>query len=145
MRNSSTIKANINKLMKELVNAETNYFFGNTRYAPGGWTRFKAQVNANMKKLQTELYRAQARQHPARRARAATVIQTRFRAHRAKPMNNLRAQLNNLRAARDSGNRGNMVNIYNSMGSKWTSVPNGRAAASVMNNAQKIMFRAGLI
>lgn len=60
-------------------------------------------------------------------------------------LNNLRAQLKKLRTARDAGNRGNMVNIYSSMGNKWTSVPNGRAAAAVMNNAQKIMFNAGLL
>ena len=56
----------------------------------------------------------------------------------------LRAKLNNLRHARNTGNRGNMVNIYNSMGRNWEGA-GGIHGANVMNNAQKIMFRAGLI
>ena len=58
--------------------------------------------------------------------------------------NRLRQQLARLRTARDSGNRGNMVNIYNSMGTNWMNA-GGIHGANVMNNAQKIMFRAGLI
>ena len=58
--------------------------------------------------------------------------------------NRLRQQLARLRTARDSGNRGNMVNIYNSMGNNWMNA-GGIHGANVMNNAQKIMFRAGLI
>jgi hypothetical protein len=56
----------------------------------------------------------------------------------------LRKKLDNLRHARDTGNRGNMVNIYNSMGNVWTR-GGGMNGANVMNNAQKIMFRARLI
>ena len=58
--------------------------------------------------------------------------------------NRLRQQLARLRVARDSGNRGNMVNIYNSMGRNWEEA-GGIHGANVMNNAQKIMFRARLI
>jgi hypothetical protein len=58
--------------------------------------------------------------------------------------NRLRQQLARLRNARDSGNRGNMVNIYNSMGRNWEEA-GGIHGANVMNNAQKIMFRARLI
>ncbi len=56
----------------------------------------------------------------------------------------LRAKLANLRAAQNSGNRGNMVNIYNSMGRAWEAA-GGIHGANVMNNAQRVMFRAGLI
>ena len=56
----------------------------------------------------------------------------------------LRTKLENLRHARNTGNRGNMVNIYNSMSRKWEG-SGGIHGANVMNNAQKIMFRAGLI
>lgn len=56
----------------------------------------------------------------------------------------LRAKLNNLRHAHNTGNRGNMVNIYKSMGRNWEGA-GGIHGANVMNNAQKIMFRAGLI
>lgn len=56
----------------------------------------------------------------------------------------LRAKLENLRHARDTGNRGNMVNIYNSMGNVWAR-GGGMKGANLMNNAQKIMWRARLI
>jgi hypothetical protein len=58
--------------------------------------------------------------------------------------NRLRQQLARLRVARDSGNRGNMVNIYNSMGRNWEEA-GGIHGANIMNNAQKIMFRSRLI
>jgi hypothetical protein len=53
----------------------------------------------------------------------------------------LKTKLNNLRR---QTNRGAMVNIYNSMGRNWAKA-GGIVGANVMNNAQKIMFRAGLI
>lgn len=56
----------------------------------------------------------------------------------------LRKKLENLRHARDTGNRGNMVNIYNSMGNAWTR-GGGMNGANLMNNAQRIMWRARLI
>jgi hypothetical protein len=56
----------------------------------------------------------------------------------------LRAKLVKLRHANNTGNRGNMMNIYNSMGRNWEGA-GGIHGANVMNNAQKIMFRAGLI
>lgn len=145
MRTVNQIRANINRASQAYVNAETNHFFGNTRYAPGEWSRFVASHQRNMKKLQAELYRAQAMQHPGRRARAVRKIQTAYRAHKARgTVPTLRAKLENLRRARDTGNRGNMVNIYNSMGNVWTR-GGGINGANVMNNAQMIMFRAGLI
>lgn len=53
----------------------------------------------------------------------------------------LKSKLNNLRR---QTNRGAMVNIYNSMERKWKKA-GGVHGANVMNNAQKIMLRAGLI
>jgi len=63
---------------------------------------------------------------------------------RERMMGVLRAKLENLRHARNTGNRGNMVSIYSSMNNVWSS-GGGINGANVMDNAQKIMFRAGLI
>jgi len=121
--------------------------------------------------------RAAQRNQPRRPARAARLIQKKFKSIFYMPNNTgvgirgrgyrmamvrarggnaskvgprehtigvLRKKLDNLRHARDTGNRGNMVNIYNSMGNVWTR-GGGMNGANVMNNAQKIMFRARLI
>lgn len=77
-----------------------------------------------------------------------TIARVRGRKPAASPRrritNTLRAKLENLRAARNSGNRGNMVNIYNGMGRAWNA-SGGTHGANVMNNAQRIMSRSGLI
>lgn len=145
MRTAAEINANMKQRLRQYFNAETNYFYGNARYAPGEWRRFVANHERNLKKLQAELYRAQAMQHPGRRTRAARKIQSAYRAHRTgSTVAALRAKLANLRHARDTGNRGNMANIYRSMNNVW-SRGGGMNGANLMNNAQNIMFRAGLI
>ena len=53
----------------------------------------------------------------------------------------LMRNLEELKAA----NRGNKVNIYNRMSSTWGRASNSRAAANIMNNAQRVMNRAGLL
>lgn len=53
----------------------------------------------------------------------------------------LRTKLNNLRR---QTNRGAMVNIYNSMYNKWMEA-GGVNGANVVNNAQKLMHRRGLV
>jgi len=53
----------------------------------------------------------------------------------------LMRQLEELKAA----NRGNKVNIYNRMSNTWGRAGNAVAAANIMNAAQKIMSRAGLL
>jgi hypothetical protein len=58
--------------------------------------------------------------------------------------NSLRRQLTRLRNARDSGNRGNMMNIYSNMENNWKRA-GGIRGANVMNTAQVIMFRAKLL
>jgi hypothetical protein len=63
---------------------------------------------------------------------------------RERTMGMLRTKLENLRAARNADNRGKMVNIYSNMGNVW-SRGGGIHGANVMNSAQKIMHRAGLI
>lgn len=88
--------------------------------------------------------RGGARGRGYRRAVARVRGQTRTASPRRRVTNTLRAKLENLRAARNSGNRGNMVNIYNGMGRAWTA-GGGIHGASVMNNAQRIMSRSGLI
>lgn len=58
--------------------------------------------------------------------------------------NTLREHLTKLRRARDSGNNANMRRIYNAMNRNWLAA-GGMNGANVMNNAQQIMFRSGLI
>lgn len=138
---------NANNLLEELEGRRMAVRHAQSIGLPASYANFhRNQIRAIESEL-AKRWRAQAvaRNEPRRRNHAARVIQERFRARRQAPLNNLRTQLNKLRTARDTGNRGNMVNIYYSMGNKWTSVPNGRAAAAVMNNAQRIMSRAGLI
>lgn len=149
--------------------------FGNSRAAPptrNQWARherYKAMLGRRLMALQ-----ASQRNQPRRPTRAARVIQKRFKNVFYTPNNNgtglrgrgyrmtmarmrgnnstkvgprerligtLRTKLNNLRS---QDNRGAMVNIYNSMYNKWME-GGGVNGSNVMNNAQKIMFRAGLI
>ena len=56
-------------------------------------------------------------------------------------MSRLMRQLTELKTA----NRGNKVNIYNKMSANWGRASNSRAAANIMNKAQLIMHRAGLL
>lgn len=58
--------------------------------------------------------------------------------------NTLREHLTRLRRARDGGNHANMRRIYNAMNRNWLAA-GGMNGANVMNNAQRIMFRAKLI
>jgi hypothetical protein len=53
----------------------------------------------------------------------------------------LRIKLNNLRR---QTNRGAMVNIYNGMYNKWMAA-GGTHGAKILNNAQLLMHRRGLI
>lgn len=151
---------------------------GNSRYAPptrAEWASHRRWVE----KLQRRRWALQAAQRnaPRRPARAARVIQKKFKQSFYSPHNTglgirgrgyrmamvrarggkasevgprehitrkLRAKLANLRHARATGNRGNMVNIYNSMTNAWERA-GGIHGANVMNNAQKIMWRSHLI
>jgi hypothetical protein len=149
--------------------------FGNSRAAPPSrqqWADHKRYKNMLMRRLLA--LQAAQRNRPRRPERAARTIQKKFKNIFYTPNNNgtglrgrgyrmamtrrrggnasqvgpreritgvLRAKLNNLRR---QTNRGAMVNIYNSMYNKWTEA-GGMTGANVLNNAQKIMFRAGLI
>ena len=117
---------------------------------------------------------AVARNAPRRRGRAAKVIQKKFKNMYYTPNNNstglrgrgyrmamarargnnaarvgpreritgvLRTKLNNLRR---QTNRGAMVNIYNGMYTKWMNA-GGSHGAKILNNAQLLMHRRGLI
>jgi hypothetical protein len=117
---------------------------------------------------------AVARNAPRRPARAAKVIQKAFKNMYYEPNNNgmglrgrgyrmamarargnnaaqvgpreritglLRTKLNNLRR---QTNRGAMVNIYNGMYNKWMAA-GGSHGAKILNNAQLLMHRRGLI
>ena len=57
----------------------------------------------------------------------------------------LRRQLLELRELRPANNSRRMRNIFNDMSKRWNSANNELAAANVMNAAQKIMNRAGLL
>lgn len=64
-----------------------------------------------------------------------------------KKLNKMKALVNTIKAGVNSRNvamtRGEISNIYNSMNNHFQAVaggPNGRAAAVIMNNAQKIMY-----
>ena len=136
---------------------------------------YKAQISAIKQEMARRWRAAaMTRNEPRRRTRAAKVIQKAFKNIYYSPNNNgtglrgrgyrtamarvrgnnastmgsrehityiLKTKLNNLRHQK---NRGAMVNIYNGMYKKWTAA-GGIYGANVMNNAQKIMFRAGLI
>ena len=136
---------------------------------------YRAQIAALKQELARRWRAAAtARNEPRRRGRAAKVIQKAFKniyytpnnnavglhgrgyrmamartrgnnasqvGQRERLMSTLRTKLNNLRR---QTNRGAMVNIYNSMYNKWMEA-GGAHGANVLNNAQKIMFRAGLI
>lgn len=149
--------------------------FGNSHYAPptrNQWARherYKAMLERRLMALQ-----AAQRNQPRRPARAARVIQRKFKQAFYTPNNNgtglrgrgyrmtmarmrgnnatkvgarerlmgtLSTKLNNLRR---QTNRGAMVNIYNSMYNKWMA-GGGANGANLMNNAQMIMHRRGLI
>lgn len=56
-------------------------------------------------------------------------------------LSRLMRNLEELKAA----NKGNKVNIYNRMSSTWGRAGNSSAAANIMNNAQRVMHRAGLL
>ena len=148
---------------------------GNRYYAPptrNQWARLDRQRERLMRRLWA--IQASQRNRPRRPVRAARVIQKVFKNMYYAPNNNgsglrgrgyrtamarvrgnnasqvgprehithiLKTKLNNLRHQK---NRGAMVNIYNGMYKKWTAA-GGIYGANVMNNAQKIMFRAGLI
>lgn len=73
LRNPRQIQANINALDARYVNAETNFFFSNTRYAPGEWQRFVKSYEAERNKLQKELVRY------LKAPRAAKIIQRKFK------------------------------------------------------------------
>ena len=149
--------------------------FGNSSYAPptrNQWAqheRYKAMLQRRLMALQ-----AAQRNRPRRPARAARVIQKRFKnvfyapnnsgtglrgrgyrmamarvrgnnasqvGPRERLMSTLRSKLNNLRR---QTNRGAMVNIYNSMYNKWME-GGGMNGANIVNNAQMLMHRRGLI
>lgn len=57
----------------------------------------------------------------------------------------LRRQLLELRELRPANNSRRMRNIFNDMSKRWNSANNELAAANVMNAAQKVMNRAGLL
>lgn len=119
--------------------------------------------NAQISAIKSELARrfriqAMTRNEPRRRVRAAKVIQRAFknmyyrksiasaRGRAASPSTraliSLKAKLANLKKMT---NRGAMVNVYNSMGTNWAATGSSLNGATVMNNAQKIMYKAGLI
>ena len=77
--------------------------------------------------------------HVARRWHARTQAR---KAARRPTLTTLRAQLANLRAAANNGNNGRVAEIFNKMGNNWTNVApqNSRAAANIMNSAQKIRY-----
>ena len=132
------------KLMEELEGREMAVA---TMNMPANYKNvYRNQIRA----IKQELARrwraaAMAKNEPRRQARAAKVIQSAYRKYKTGgTATTLRAKLEKLRHARNTGNRGNMVNIYNSMGNAWAR-GGGMNGANVMNNAQKIMFRAGLI
>jgi hypothetical protein len=136
--------------------------FGNRHYAP----TTREQWNKLMRRrLQLE---AIQRNIPRRPARSARVIQRKFKKIYYAPVNNgvgihgrgyrkvikrlrgaspqnitrvLRSKLSNLQK---QSNNGVKRNIYNSMHKKWIEA-GGVNGANIMNNAQKIMFKAGLI
>jgi hypothetical protein len=148
---------------------------GNSRYAPptrNEWAeheRYKAMLGRRLLALQ-----AAQRNRPRRPARAARLIQKKFKNVFYTPNNNgngirgrgyrmtmtrargnnasqvgprehitrlLRSKLDNLRR---QTNRGAMVNIYNGMHNKWLEA-GGINGANVMNTAQLLMHRRGLI
>jgi len=171
--------ADAQRVLRNLADWEDEALgMGNSRAAPptrAQWNNFerrRAMVVRRMWALQ-----AKQRNEPRRPARAARLIQQKFRqayyapnsgpglrgrgyrkamarlrgrqaspprSPRSRITATLRAKLNNLRTARNSGNRGNMVNIYNGMGRAWERA-GGIHGANVMHNAQMIMHRARLI
>jgi Zn-dependent protease with chaperone function len=136
---------------------------------------FKAQIAALKKELaRRSRAAAVARNQPRRPTRAAKVIQKKFKNMFYTPNNNstglrgrgyrmtmarvrgnnasrvgareritgmLRTKLNNLRR---QTNRGAMVNIYNGMYNKWMAA-GGTHGANILNSAQLLMHRRGLI
>lgn len=151
------------------------YGLGNSRVAAptrqqwANHERYKAMLMRRLWALQ-----AAQRNRPRRPARAARTIQKKFKHEFYAPNNNgtglrgrgyrmamtrrrggnaaqvgprehitglLRAKLNNLRR---QTNRGAMVNIYNGMYNKWMNA-GGIHGANILNNAQLLMHRRGLI
>jgi DNA-binding GntR family transcriptional regulator len=60
-------------------------------------------------------------------------------------LNRLSNQLEELRRLNKTGNRGNMIDLYNAMNRKSTRASNIQAAMKIMNKAQKIMWNAKLL
>ena len=168
--------ADVNRELRMLDNWEDEALgFGNSRYAPP--TRKQLEnVRRRRVRLMHRLLAIQAaqRNRPRRPARAARVIQKKFKQVLYTPNNNgngLRGRGYRMAMARRRGtnpanvgprerltrtlkaklanlrrqtNRGAMVNIYNGMYNKWMN-GGGVHGANIMNNAQRIMSRARLI
>jgi hypothetical protein len=166
----------VQRALEFAYNWENNALgFGNSRAAPPSrqqWadhTRYKNMLTRRLWALQ-----AAQRNRPRRPARAARVIQKKFKQVFYTPNNNgngLRGRGYRMAMARRRGtnpanvgprerltrtlkaklanlrrqtNRGAMVNIYNGMYNKWMN-GGGVHGANIMNNAQRIMSRARLI
>lgn len=169
LRNPRQIQANINALDARYVNAETNFFFGNTRYAPGEWQRYVKGYEAAKNQLQKELVRS------LKAPRAAKIIQRKFKQMYYEPKNrspglqspirgrgyrraaasvarrnmspktraeaNLKDQLARMLSAyRAKRNRGTLRNMFNTMQNTWRNTGYSKKGKNYINAAQTIML-----
>jgi hypothetical protein len=167
---------NTNNLLEELEGRQAAIPQARAIGLPASYANFHQNQIRAIKSELARRWRAEAvaRNEPRRRARAAKVIQKKFKNIFYTPNNNAngirgrgyrmtmaRVRGNNaskvgprerlmgtlrtkLNNLRRQTNRGAMVNIYNSMYNKWMEGGGGNGA-NILNSAQLLMHRRGLI
>jgi hypothetical protein len=130
LRNPRQIQANINALDARYVNAETNYFFGNSRYAPGEWQRYVKGYEAAKNQLQKELVRS------LKAPRAAKIIQRKFKQVYYAPHRQSPAKRNTFTRSplRGRGYRRTAKSVL-----KRTMSPKSRAEANLKNQLERML------
>jgi hypothetical protein len=164
-----------NRLMAQIWMNPSSPYYRNPRANPAFHTHtdLETRVIPNLRRRiarREEANRARSAAKHARERRLARAVTAKWRARTMRPPNKnvhgneggksykriargaasptlrrLMNQLDDLRELNKNKNRGAMVNLYGNMSNKWGRASNWRAAANIMNKAQAIMFKAGLI
>lgn len=167
LRNPREIKAEINALNRAYINAETNFFFSNTRYASGEWRRFVNGYERNKNRLFKELEKS------LKAPRASKIIQRKFKymyyePHNKSPYNpsplrgrgyrravssvkksvmspksrakaNLKNKLGRLLRAYQTGQYNRLNNMYANMRTNFNATGRSENAKRIINAANTIM------
>ena len=167
LRNPRQIMTAINALNQAYVNAETNLFYGNARYAPGEWQRFVNGYQRNRNSLFKELEKSLKAQ------RAAKIIQRKFKQVYYEPSNkspgkksplrgrgyrrtmssmkksvmtpktrtkaNIKNKLDRLLRTYQLGQYNRLNNMYANMQASWNATGRNKNMGQIMNAAQMVI------